>query len=197
MSLSVEKCLQAWTNSLRQMDAKADIVFFGDSLTYYGDFASVFPNKVVCNLGLRGDTIEGMIDRVDQVRLLQPKQVFLMAGINDVAHVTPDELEALYNHLLDALSQALPEAAIIVQNMLPVNNKDFCIGCDNAQIGVCNGRIQKVVKERDLDFLDVHALYVENGQLPLKLTRDGLHLNTDAYKRWNKVLLEFYKDCFW
>jgi len=46
MSVTVEKCLQAWTNSLRQMNAKADIVFFGDSLTYYGNFASVFPNKV-------------------------------------------------------------------------------------------------------------------------------------------------------
>ena len=62
MGLTVEKCLQAWTNSLRQMNVKADIVFFGDSLTYYGDFASIFPAKVVCNLGLRGDTIQGMID---------------------------------------------------------------------------------------------------------------------------------------
>ncbi len=197
MSLTLEKCLQAWTNSLRQMKAKADFVFFGDSLTYYGDFASVFPDKIVCNLGLRGDTIQGMIVRVEQVRLLQPNQVFLMAGINDVAHVTPDEFEVLYNRLLDAISQSLPEATIIVQNMLPVNNQDFRISCNNAQIGACNGRIQKIVKKRNLDYLDVHALYEEHGQLPLKLTRDGLHLNADAYKRWNKVLLEFNKECFW
>ena len=197
MSMTVEKCLQAWTNSLRQMKVKADAVFFGDSLTYYGDFASVFPNKLVCNLGLRGDTIQGMIDRVEQVRLLQPKQVFLMAGINDVAHVTPDEFEVLYNRLLDTISQNLPETTIIVQNMLPVNNQDFCISCDNAQIDACNGRIQKIVNERNLHYLDVHALYEENGQLPLKLTRDGLHLNSDAYNRWNKVLLEFNKECFW
>ena len=57
MSLTVEKCLQAWTNSLKQMNAKADIAFFGDSLTYYGDFALVILDKVVCNLGLRGNTI--------------------------------------------------------------------------------------------------------------------------------------------
>ena len=64
MGLTVEKCLQAWTNSLKQMNAKADIVFFGDSLIYYGDFTSVFPDKVVCNLGLRGDSLQGMIDKV-------------------------------------------------------------------------------------------------------------------------------------
>lgn len=188
MSLTVEKCLQAWTNSLRQLNAKADTVFFGDSLTYYGDFASVFPDKVVCNLGLRGDTIQGMIDRVEQVRLLQPNQVFLMAGINDVAHVTPDEFEVLYNRLLDAISQSLPEATIIVQNMLPVNNQDFRISCDNAQIYVCNGRIQKIVKERKLDYLDVYSLYVENGQLPLKITWDGLHIVKESYSKWIALL---------
>ena len=85
MSLSVEKCLQAWTNSLRQMNAKADIVFFGDSLTYYCVFSSVFPDKVVCNLGLRSDTIQGMIDRVEQVKMFEPNIVYMMGGINDVA----------------------------------------------------------------------------------------------------------------
>lgn len=188
MSLTVEKCLQAWTNSLRQMNSKADIVFFGDSMTYYGDFASVFPDKVVCNLGLRGDTIQGMIDRVEQVRLLQPKQVFLMAGINDVAHVSADEFEVLYNRLLDAISQALPEATIIVQTMLPVNNKDFSISCDNTQIDSCNIRIKKIAMERKLDFLDIHALYIENGQLPLMITWDGLHIVKESYLKWIALL---------
>ena len=77
MSLTVEKCLQAWTNSLKQMNSKADIVFFGDSLTYYGDFSSVYPDKVVCNLGLRGDTIRGMISRIEQVRVLLQRKYFL------------------------------------------------------------------------------------------------------------------------
>lgn len=48
MSLTVEKCLQAWTNSLKQMNARADIFSLGDSLTYYGDFSSIFPGKVIC-----------------------------------------------------------------------------------------------------------------------------------------------------
>lgn len=93
MGLTFEKCLQAWTNSLRYMNAKADIVFFGDSLTYYGDFSSVFSDKVVCNLGLRGDTIQGMIDRVEQVALLEPKVVFLMGGINDVGLLSSNDFE--------------------------------------------------------------------------------------------------------
>lgn len=43
--------------SLKQLKIKADVVFLGDSMTYYGDFALVILDKVVCNLGLRGNTI--------------------------------------------------------------------------------------------------------------------------------------------
>ena len=188
MSITVEKCLQAWTNSLRQMNAKADIVFFGDSLTYYGDFASVFPDKVVCNLGLRGDTIQGMIDRVEQVRMLEPKQVFLMAGINDVSIVSVDEFEVLYNCLLDALIQKVPKSGLVVQSILPVNNHIFSISCDNKQINACNSRIKKNVKERGWAYLDVYSLYEEDGRLPLELTRDGVHLNQEAYLRWYELV---------
>lgn len=184
MSVTIEKCLQAWTNSLRQMNAKADIVFFGDSLTYYGDFASVFSNKVVCNLGLRGDTIQGMIDRVEQVKMLQPKQVFLMAGINDLTRNTPNEFDILYNRLLDAIVQALPEVTIIVQTMIPVNNKDFIISCDNNQIRAFNKKIQKIVEERGLNCLDIYPLYEAEGLLPVQLTKDGIHLIQDAYSKW-------------
>lgn len=191
MSVTVEKCLQAWTNSLRQMNAKADIVFFGDSLTCYGDFASVFPNKIVCNLGLRGDTIQGMIDRVEQVRILEPKQLFLMAGINDVAHVSANEFEVFYNRLMDVISQALPEANIIVQTMLPVNNQDFSISCNNDHIRACNSRIETIAEKRGLNILDVYSLYEKNGLLPMNLTIDGLHLNTGAYLRWYQALPKF------
>lgn len=34
MSFTIEKCIQAWTYSLRQMNVKADVVFFDDSLTF-------------------------------------------------------------------------------------------------------------------------------------------------------------------
>ena len=38
------------------------------------------PSKVVCNLGLRGDTVQRMIQRVEQVSMMEPESVFLMAG---------------------------------------------------------------------------------------------------------------------
>lgn len=184
MSLTVEKYLQAWTNSLKQMNAKADIVFFGDSLTYYGDFATVFPNRVVCNLGLRGDCIQGMIDRVELLKLLEPKVVFIMAGINDVATCTLDVFKKKYAELLRQVKNILPKSDLICQTMLPVNNEDFSISCNNSQIIACNAEIISLVKFYNLRFIDLFTIYERDGKLQKNMTVDGIHLKPKAYENW-------------
>ena len=188
MGLTIEKCIEGWTNSLKQLKIKADIVFFGDSLTYYGDFASVFPNKVVCNLGLKGDTLDGMMDRIEQVRLVQPQKVFLMAGINDVAKCEFDVFQERYNALLIALRGQLPLAEIIVQSLLPVNDFDFSIGCTNTQIIRCNEVIYYLCDKYALEYLDLYNQNVQDNLLPKELTVDGIHLSTDAYEHWYNML---------
>lgn len=190
MSLTVEKCLQAWTNSLRQMNAKADIVFFGDSLTYYGDFSSVFPNKVVCNLGLRGDTIDGLINRIEQVRLLNPSMIFLMAGINDVATGNSALFEHTYEELIKGLKELNPKSSIAIQSILPVNNIDFSVSCDNTQIIHYNGIISFLAAKHDLQFIDLYTDY-EHDIVYNSITKDGIHLQNFGYSKWYKVLSNF------
>ena len=187
MSLTIDKCIEAWTNCLGQLRIKADIVFFGDSLTYYGDFASVFPDKAVCNLGLRGDNLQGMIKRTEQVKLLRPSSVFLMAGINDVAHLSAEEFEEQYKQLISALS-GIP---LVLQSILPVNSQAFNISCTNAQIRDRNRIIAAIAKERDLPYLDLYSQYEEEGQLPPLMTKDGIHLTEAAYLKWYSSLKEF------
>lgn len=188
MSVTVEKCLQAWTNSLKQMRAKADIVFFGDSLIYYGDFASVFPDKVVFNLGLRGDTIQGMIDRVNQVCLLEPDKLFLMAGINDVASYSETAFGELYDKLVSVILQKLPNSEIIIQSLLPVNDKDFTISCNNTQIEESNKIILSIASNYRLRYVDLFSQYVSDGILAKEYTLDGLHLCTERYKIWYDII---------
>lgn len=193
MEVTVEKCMQAWTNSLRQMHVKADIVFFGDSLTYYGNFASVFPDKVVCNLGLRGDTIQGMIDRVEQVKMLEPKQVFLMAGINDVANCSVEEFGKKYETLVLKLKELLPNASIVVQSMLPVNDRDFSVSCNNEDIESCNVAVLRISRLFSLGYIDLFRNYIKNGILPEEETVDGLHLKQRSYMKWiDKLKLTKY-----
>lgn len=184
MSLTVEKCLQAWSNSLRQMNSKADIVFFGDSLTYHGDFSSVFPDKVVCNLGLRGDTIQGMIERVEQVKKLEPKVVYLMAGINDVSTCTPSQFEVRYDMLIQKILCSIKNVVLIIQSMLPVNNNDFSIYSRNECIKLCNEKIILEANKYGLQYIDLFSVFEQEGSLPKEFTIDGIHLNSKAYKKW-------------
>ncbi len=188
MSLTVEKCLQAWSNSLRQMNAKVDVVFFGDSLTFYGDFSSIYPDKVVCNLGLRGDTLKNMVERVQQIKTLYPRVIYLMAGINDVPSCTLDQFELQYESLINTICLALPQSKLIIESILPVNNVFFHVSCNNEQIRACNLRIKELSNRHNLDFLDLFSLFVTDGVLPAEMTIDGLHLNGDAYYRWYGAL---------
>lgn len=192
MSVTVEKCLQAWSNSLRQMNSKADIVFFGDSLTYYGDFASVFPDKVVCNLGLRGDTIQGMIDRVEQVKMLEPSQVFLMAGINDVSNCCVESFGKQYEELVLKLKRQLPEVSIVIQSMLPVNEREYSISCRNEQIIKCNGYILNIASKFGLQYIDLFSEYDNNVNLFQNITIDGVHLKSIGYNKWYEMLINKY-----
>ena len=188
MSLTEEKCIQAWTNSLRQMNAKADMVFLGDSLFFYGDFASVFPDKVVCNLGLRGDTLQGMRNRVDQVKLLNPQRVYLMAGINDVASLSTDEFRENYESLLKTLIEQNPTTELNIFNMLPVNDADFAISCNNEQIARGNEVIASLCIKQGLYYIDLFAEYERSGRLPKEMTTDGIHLSRAGYEKWYKLI---------
>ena len=188
MSVTVEKCLEAWTNSLKQMNAKVDIVFFGDSLIYYGDFTSIFPDMIVCNLGLRGDTLKGLTNRAGQVKLLNPKTVYLMAGINDVASYTVIEFREQYESLLKTLIEQNHTTELIVFGMLPVNDVEFTISCNNELIARCNMEIASLCFKHDVRYVDVHAVFECFGILPKEMTTDGIHLSLKGYDKWYKTL---------
>ena len=191
MGLTVEKCLQAWTNSLEQMNAKADIVFFGDSLIYYGDFAPLFPDKVVCNLGLRGDTIQGMNNRVKQLKILNPKIVCVMAGINDVASNSSLQFVNLYDNLINHIRQEVPFSKIVVFSLLPVNNIVYPISCNCQQIRECNKQILALAEKYKIQYVDLFSIYVKDDVLPIQITKDGLHLIQGAYRMWYEELSNY------
>jgi lysophospholipase L1-like esterase len=170
------------------MNVKADIVFFGDSLTYYGDFSSLFPDKVVCNLGLRGDTIQGMIDRVEQVKLLEPRMIFLMAGINDVTKRSLNSFESSLNELVNILVSQIKDVDLIIHSLLPVNDMNFSISCNNDQIVSYNEIICRISANYKLKYIDLFSLYAIDGELSKEMTIDGLHLKSGDYNKWYKKI---------
>ena len=172
---------------MRQLDYKADIAFFGNSITYYGDFQKAYADKKVVNLGYPGDNIDGMMQRIEALKAVHPDKVFLMAGINGLKNMELVTFDRKYNQLVDSVKKALPQARIYLQSILPVSKgreKDYG---SNTKIREANGLIKRIAEEKRCTYIDLHSLYVEDGGMPDSLTEDGIHLCDKAYDRWYQL----------
>ena len=66
-----------------------------------------------------------MIDRVEQLRILEPERVFQMAGINDVTISNSGEFKRCYEKLVELLKSQVQKAVVILQLIIPVNDYFF------------------------------------------------------------------------
>ncbi len=158
-------------------------VFFGDSITFMGDWQGYFPEREVYNLGVSGDTIEMLEDRIGQVYKAEPGRLFVMVGINDLlSGFTVDETIREFEKLLDML----PECRVYVQSLLPV---DAWFGDRAELVAEYNARLRALCEERGLTYIDLYPLYDDGtGHLGSEYTRDGLHLRPTAYEKWVDVI---------
>ena len=44
--------------------------------------------------------------------------------------------------------------------------------------------IERVAKERGLQYIDIYNIFQVDGQLPMSISTDGQHLKPEAYERW-------------
>ena len=174
-----------WTNTLEKLNINADIVFFGNSITKGASFHENFSDRLIVNLGYPGDGMKGMLTRIQQVRCVRPNKIFMLAGINDINRMDESEFRSNYEALVDSLLTIVPADGLYIESLLPVNNK-FHI--DNGLIVERNRLIRSIADAKGCRFLNVHALYWEDGELPDGLTRDGIHLRPEAYGRWAEML---------
>lgn len=177
--------INGWTNTLQKMHYDADIAFFGNSITCMSDFQKYFPTQEIVELGYPGDSMEGMMRRMDQLRAVTPEKVFLMAGINGLLNMPLDKFEKQYNTLLDSIHVATPKSKVYVQSILPVNNGMRENMPDSQKIKEGNAIIKKICDERKMTYINLYRLYAnKNGEMQQSCTIDGLHLKPEAYKRW-------------
>lgn len=179
-------CVESWNNCIEKLDMEADVVFFGDSETAGGDFQKAFPEVKSINLGYIGEDVKGMLRRVDAIKAVKPKKVFLMAGINGLQQLTMDEFEYWYTVLVDAIRREVLDAELYIESILPVTSySDYC---DNKKIREANAILQRMAAERNIQYLDIYSAYAHEGALPNEMSYDGLHLTEEAYEIWYEAI---------
>ena len=178
----------SWNNSMESISYDADVVFFGASITSDGKWFEYFDALKICNLGKSGDRLETMLWRVPQITAVHPKKIFLPMEQNDMHDLSVEEIEKVYNVLLDSIVKSNPQATIYLESLTPLNECQFKRVCDNKKIKKVNEVIRRVATERGFKYIDVYSIYEQDGQMPMALSTDGQHLKLEAYGRWAETL---------
>ncbi|MFS0689289.1 GDSL-type esterase/lipase family protein [Sporosarcina sp. 179-K 8C2 HS] len=162
----------------------ADKVFIGDSITDYGEFQEYFPDEVVLNRGIRNDSAKGVLNRIQEVVDRNPKEAYLMIGVNDIRYKTDaKDFESRVKAIVDSFDGK--ETKLFIQSILPVNNGLFGNEVTNKKVKQLNDILQRIADENGIEYIDLHSSFADkSGQLDKKFTVDGLHLNGRGYEVW-------------
>jgi lysophospholipase L1-like esterase len=170
-----------------------NVILLGDSITEGFDVAKYFPDRRILNRGIGADVIgnalpegdkRGVLKRLDEsIFNCAPRDVFLLIGINDLGDShTPEVMEAGYREILAQVKRRAPAVHMHIQSVLPTRGT---YAKHNANIIDFNERLQKLAKEFDYDYIDLHSqMSDDRGELKKEFTTDGLHLLAPGYKIW-------------
>ena len=97
------------------------ILFLGHSLIEFFDWQKRFPGHSVVNLGKAGESVEGLLFRLDGIikAYTEAELIFIMTGINNIAMEDFDFFDS-YRGIISKLSAAYPNARVFVHSLLPV-----------------------------------------------------------------------------
>jgi lysophospholipase L1-like esterase len=174
--------------------SKKDIVFLGNSITFWGDWNELLNSKHVKNRGIPGDVTYGVLDRLDEVVNGQPAKVFVLIGINDIARNIPDSVILRnYRRIIQRIKKGSPRTKIFFQTILPVNSSFNKLKAHykTDHIKNINEGLKKLAGEEDIGLIDLYAAFADaEDKLPKELTFDGVHLTKKGYDKWVAILKE-------
>ncbi len=172
-------------------------LFIGDSITQDYNVYEYFSNQNVYNRGIGGDTSLGILKRLDEsVYKLKPKRVVLLIGTNDLAvlKITNAEIVENIKEIIINIKKNNKETTIYVQSIYPVNenlNPRVVKPRKNKDIRAINQMLKEL---KDIVYIDMYnKLADEQGNLNVKYTIEGLHINPLGYELITNYLKEIIK----
>jgi lysophospholipase L1-like esterase len=170
-------------------------IWLGDSITDGAEWNELFPGTNAINRGISSDVTFGVLHRLPEIVRWQPKRIFVLIGINDVARGIPDTV-IISNMLqiINGIKNSCPNTQLIIQSILPTNNtfSDFPKYQNKlSKIKHINHRLQQLCKATGTFWLDLYPSFCDGqGKLDAKYTNDGLHLTGNGYLKWKEVILQ-------
>ncbi len=168
------------------------LLFLGDSLTEFFDWERRFPEHEIHNLGVAGETVQGLLRRLARVLSypVSPDVVFVMTGANNIAMEDFSIVDS-YREAVERIRSGFPGARVVVQSVLPFDMS----WVDNRVIQRINSSLEDIAAERGAEYLDVFRLFVDSKGRPIDghLLDDGVHISDKGYAVWADAVGRFLK----
>ncbi|MDR1956335.1 MAG: GDSL-type esterase/lipase family protein, partial [Treponema sp.] len=177
---------------------KFDIVMLGDSITNLVNWNEILHNKGIANLGIGGDSTEGVLNRLSDVYLLNPKMCFVMIGINDFqGNRSVEDVIQNYRKIVQEIKQH--NIKVIIQSVLHLGENYYINhigGKDKKDWKKINGKVKRlneelkiIAKEYDVEFIDINASLSANNILETPYgDESGLHLSLLGHQKWAEII---------
>ncbi len=172
------------TENLQYDDLEVDVAFIGDSLTAGYDVKSHYPEYLVTNRAIGGETTYGLKKRLAvSVLDLKPKVCVMLIGGNN-----PDTMFEDYEDMLITFSEQMPETKIVLISHAPTSGPSW--GKRNVQFAYNNVKIKLLAQKYGCEFVDIYSpmLDLETGEMADKYTVDGAHFTAEGYDVYTAAL---------
>ncbi len=175
------------------LESPKDIIFVGDSLVAYFPLKTYDLEDKIVNFGIPGDTTNGVMDRLDQVMRLKPKQVLLHVGLNDEVLLTHTAQKTAQHmsEIVSTLKRNLGHVSINLISLTPINQTYFPHGTyvidRDPQFSIDVNQLLKKIE--GINYIDLyHPLLDDHHELDPQFTTDGIHLNDKGYAIYLDIL---------
>jgi len=184
---SVEK---KFKKTVQNKNSTVNIVMLGNSITAGGNWTELMARNDIVNQGISGDTIGGMLSRLQSIINLYPRLCFIMGGINDITmQISVTEIYYQYKKMVLALK--LNNIIPVIQSTLYVSKNLSVAPIINSKVKALNDRLMSFSQKNNIYYLDVNVVLSTNESLMHRNTHDGVHLSSEGYKSWKQIIIAF------
>ena len=191
------------TKLLVKYKVPENIVFLGDSITDFYDVDKYFSHNNVVNSGISGNRTTDILDNMEErVYRYNPSKVFLLIGINDLAHQT-DKKEIINNieEIIEEIKEKRPETEIYLESVYPINDSDDekiehdkLVNRRNEDVIEINKILKKYCEKNKIKYIDLYSKLIDKeGNLKIEYTKEGLHISDEGYEFITKELEKYIK----
>lgn len=171
------------------------ILFIGSSsIRVWDDLEKRFPNALIIKRGVGGCELSQLVKYYTPYILYpyHPNKIFLYAGENDIAAgESADSVFANFKDLYANIRKNLPDVKLYFLSIKPSPSRAKYI----AVVTKANELIKTYLNGKPNSlYIDVSTILYKTGTTesdPTLFRQDLLHLNSQGYDRWQKVLEQY------